>query len=94
MPKKKQVFAINNLDKETALAISYQALKNLKWDILFAGEEKLLGQTIKKWNANPQHVFITHKGSELDVSSEMIKDELLDITGKNRKNIAAFFCGI
>ena len=91
MPKKEQVFAINNLDKETALAISYQALKNLKWDILFAGEEKLLGQTIKKWNANPQHVFITHKGSELDVSSEMIKDELLDITGKNRKNIAAFF---
>jgi rhomboid protease GluP len=91
MPKQDEVFAVNNFDKETALAISYQALKDLKWDILFAGEEKLLGQTIKKWNANPQHVVISYKGSELSVSSEMIKDELLDITGKNRKNIAAFF---
>lgn len=91
MPKQEQVFAINNLDKETALAISYQALKDLNWDILFAGEEKLLGQTIKKWNANPQHVVISYNGSELNVSSEMIKDEMLDITGKNKKNIAAFF---
>ena len=91
MPRQEQTIALTNLDKETALAISYQALKKLKWDILFAGEEKLLGQTIKKWNANPQHVLITYNGSELSVSSEMIKDELLDITGKNKKNIAAFF---
>ncbi|NOT92122.1 rhomboid family intramembrane serine protease [Ferruginibacter sp.] len=91
MPRQEQTIALTNLDKETALAISYQALKNLKWDILFAGEEKLLGQTIKKWNSNPQHVLITYNGSELSVSSEMIKDELLDITGKNKKNIAAFF---
>jgi rhomboid protease GluP len=90
MPKQEQVFAVNNLDKETALAISYQALKNLNWDILFAGEEKILGQTIKKWNANPQHMVISFNGNELSVGSEMIKDELMDITGKNKKNIAAF----
>ncbi len=58
---------------------------------MFAGEDKILGQTIKKWNANPQHVVIASTGSELIVSSEMIKDEMFDITGKNKKNIAIFF---
>lgn len=91
MPKQEQVFVLNNLDKETALAISYQALKDLNWDILFAGEEKILGQTIKKWNANPLQVIVSYNGSELNVSSEMIKDEMLDITGKNKKNITTFF---
>jgi rhomboid protease GluP len=91
MPKHEQLFAVNNLDTETALAISYQAFKNLNWDILFAGEKKIVGQTIKKWNANPQHMLISFNGNELSVVSEMIKDELMDIKGKNKKNIAVFF---
>jgi len=90
MPKQEQAITLTAIDRETALAICYQAFKDLGWDILFAGEEKILAQTIKKWNTNPQHVIAWVNGSELTVSSEMIKNELVDITGKNRKNINNF----
>lgn len=90
MPKKQQAIPLTGVDKETVLAICYQAFKDLGWDILFSGEDKLLGQTIKKWNANPQHILVWPEGNELIISSEMIKNELLDITGKNKKNINNF----
>lgn len=90
MPKHEQTISPVNPDTETTLAISYQAFKDLNWDILFAGEYKLLAQTIKKWNSNRQDVIVSVNGSELSVTSEMIKDELVDITGKNKKNVQAF----
>ncbi len=90
MPKKEQTITLTNMDMETALAISYQAFKDLNWQVLFAGEDKLLAQTPKKWNTNPQQVIVASTGSELNISSEMIKDELADITGKNKKNISHF----
>lgn len=90
MPQKQQSITLTNIDTETALATSYQAFKELNWLILFAGEDKLLAQTPKKWNANPQQVMVTATSSELIISSEMIKDELVDITGKNKKNISNF----
>ena len=88
MPKQEQTIALTNSDRETTLAICYQAFKDLSWEILFAGDENIIVQTPKKWNSNPQHVVVSSNGSELNVSSEMIKDELADITGKNKKNIA------
>ena len=90
MPKQEQTIAIANMDAETALAVSYQAFKNLGWDILFAGPDKILAQSTKKWNSNPQHVIAGYGENELMVSSEMIMNEVADITGKNRKNINAF----
>lgn len=90
MPKQERTIAILVHDTDTALALSYQAFKDLGWDILFAGEDKILAQTAKKWNSNPQHVIVFTNGNELTVTSEMIKDELVDITGKNKKNIATF----
>ncbi|MEP7255666.1 MAG: rhomboid family intramembrane serine protease [Ferruginibacter sp.] len=90
MPKQEQTITLTNSNRETTLAICYQAFKNLGWEILFAGDENIIVQTPKKWNSNPQHVVVSSNGSELNVSSEMIKDELVDITGKNKKNIASF----
>ena len=90
MPKKEQSITLTNMDTETALAISYQAFKELDWQVLFAGEDKLLAQTPKKWNTNPQQVIVASAGSELIISSEMINNELADITGKNKKNISSF----
>jgi rhomboid protease GluP len=90
MPRKEGTIAITNIDNETALAISYQAFKELGWSVLFAGEEMLQAQTDNGWNTNPQHVIVTISGSEIVVSSEMIKNELTDIIGKNKKNINAF----
>jgi rhomboid protease GluP len=90
MPKQKKTIALSNLDKETALAISYQAFKDLGWSVLYAGDEKLLGQSIKKWSNNSQEIVVASSGNELTVSSEMTKGELFDIAGKNKKNIAVF----
>ena len=85
MPKKEESIALANIESETALAISYQAFKELGWSVLFAGEEILQAQTSNSWNTNPQHVVVVVSGDELIVSSEMIKNELADITGKNKK---------
>lgn len=90
MPKKEERITLANIDNETALAVSYQAFKDLGWSVLFAGEEILQAQTSNSWNTNPQHVIIVLTRGELIVSSEMIKNELADITGKNKKNINAF----
>jgi rhomboid protease GluP len=90
MPKKEERITLTNIDNETALAVSYQAFKDLGWSVLFAGEDILQAQTSNSWNTNPQHVIVTLSGGELVVSSEMIKNELADITGKNKKNINAF----
>lgn len=91
MPKQKQTIVLTNLDKETALAISHQAFKDLGWSVLFAGNEKLLGQSIKKWSNNSQEIVVESTDDQLTVSSEMTNGELFDIGGKNKKNIAAFF---
>lgn len=37
MPTQEQSIARNNMDKEMALAVSYEAIKNLQWTIQFAG---------------------------------------------------------
>ena len=58
MPKHEQTITINGLDKETALSISYQAMKNLNWNIQYAGEEKILGNTPKDWKNFPLQIMI------------------------------------
>ena len=90
MPKKEEKITLTNIDNEKVLAVCYQAFKDLGWPVLFAGEEILQAQTSNSWNTNPQQVIVTLAGGELVVSSEMIKNELADITGKNQKNINAF----
>lgn len=90
MPKKEENLTLTNLDTPTALAISYQAFKDLGWTVLFAAEDKLLANTIKNWNSRPQEVVVSIAGDQLTVTSEMINDELVDITGKNKKNIDKF----
>lgn len=90
MPKHEQTIEISISDKETTLAIGYQAIKNLGWTVLFAGEEKLLGSTPKKWSSFGQQILIETNGSSLTVSSEMVNNESFDIGGKNKKNVAEF----
>jgi rhomboid protease GluP len=90
MPQKQQSIPLNSLDAETTLLISYQAFKDLGWTIQFADDDKLSGQTIKKWNSYPQQVTVVVVDDELFITSEMIHDELADISGKNQKNIDAF----
>ena len=91
MPKQEQIIQFKTAPNETVLAIAYQAFKNIGWDVLFAGADTLLGSTPKKWNNKGQEIragFNTN--NEFEVISEMINGESFDITGINKKNIAAF----
>ena len=90
MPKQEETIKLTNRDNETNLALCYQAFKDLGWEILFADANRIIGQTTKKWNANPQHVVALVNSNLLVVSSEMIKNELVDISGRNKKNISTF----
>jgi rhomboid protease GluP len=91
MPKFEQTIPLTGLDKETALAICYQAFQDLGWPVLYAGEEKILGQTIKLWNSYPQQIIVGINGLELNISSEMNKGQMMDLGGKNKKNTKTFF---
>ena len=90
MPQQQQSITVTGLDTATILAISYSAFKQLNWEVLFAGDEKLLGATPKSWKANSQQIIATGADSLLTVSSEMIQNESFDLGGRNKKNIAAF----
>ena len=90
MPKQEQSITVSSLDKETILAISYSAFKQLNWDVQYAGDEKLLALTPKSWKANSVQIIATAANGQLAVSSEMIHGESFDMGGKNKKNIAAF----
>lgn len=90
MPQQQQSIVVSGFDKESILAICYSAFKQLNWDVLFAGEEKLLGATPKSWKANSQQIIATGADGLLTLSSEMTQNESFDLGGKNKKNIATF----
>lgn len=90
MPQQQQSIVVSGFDKESILAICYSAFKQLNWDVLFAGEEKLVGATPKSWKANSQQIIATGADGLLTLSSEMTQNESFDLGGKNKKNIATF----
>lgn len=87
MPKYEQSVPLGNIDKETALAFCYQALWQLNWNILFAGDSTLLGSTQKNWKSYGQQILCTVDQEQLVISSEMVKGEVADITGRNKRNV-------
>lgn len=91
MPRQQQSFTITSPNKETTLAICYSSFRQLNWDILFAGEDKLLAGTPPVWKSKGQQVMVEATGEQLIISSEMVNDEVFDLGGKNKKNIAAFW---
>ncbi|MEO5943762.1 MAG: rhomboid family intramembrane serine protease [Ferruginibacter sp.] len=90
MPKQQQSTEVKNADNETSLAIAYETFKTLGWDILFAGENRILGHTQKTWAKKGQQVLAEMQSGLLIVQSEMVNGESFDITGINKKNDAAF----
>jgi rhomboid protease GluP len=90
MPKYEQTIALNNTEKETAFAIAYQAMINLKWLPQYAGPDKLLGTTPKNWKTNALQVIVTILDDNLTISSEMVSGESFDMGGKNKKTTAVF----
>src|ERR1700733_13421704 len=91
MPQKEQTITLQKNDLDSNMSNCYEAFKLLGWPVQSAGQHILSGVTIKKWNSNPQQIIISIEGNLLTVTSKMIKGESMDIAGKNKKNIDAFF---
>lgn len=89
MPKFEQSIPIK-VDTSTTLAIAYSTMQRLKWKVLFAGDQSLQADTFSKWNSNGQQVICYVDNGQLNISSEMVNNELVDITGKNKSNVQAF----
>lgn len=90
MPHNEQTVSIDNIDKNAALAIAYKAMKDLGWQILYADKNSLSGTNRKEWSRSGQLIRCTVLDNMLVVRSEMVKGELVDITGINKKNVRKF----
>ncbi|MGC4100985.1 rhomboid family intramembrane serine protease [Ferruginibacter sp.] len=86
MPGHEASFELHDIDKDTALATSYQAMQNLNWPVKFATADTLLGNTAGGWRAG-QQITIAVTGQQLTVASES-GDNGSDTV--NEKNTAAF----
>ncbi|CAN5677676.1 hypothetical protein BH10BAC2_BH10BAC2_02830 [soil metagenome] len=90
MPSHEQVIELGNMDTSTALALVHEAMQNLAWDTLYAGENVLMCSTRKGWKTKGQQLICTVAGSQLTVRSEMVNGEMMDVTGINKKNTNRF----
>lgn len=90
MPHNEQAITLNNIDINAALAIAYQAMRNLGWQILHADKNSLTGTNRKEWSRRGQLIKCSIVDNTLVVRSEMVKGELIDIAGINKKNVRKF----
>ncbi|MES2776659.1 MAG: rhomboid family intramembrane serine protease [Bacteroidota bacterium] len=90
MPKQEQTIPIDHPDKETALALGYEVMKNAGWTIQFAGIDKIQAHTPRNWKTYGQQIVFGLEGDQLMISSELVNGEAFDMGGKNKKNISQF----
>ncbi len=90
MPRFEQTIPLNGLDTEKALAIAYEAMKTLQWDIVLAGHDTLLGHTPKSWKSKGQQINCTVTFSTLTVTSETVNRDMPNMSGIHKNNTVAF----
>ena len=90
MPRFEHTIPLNGLDTEAALAIAYEAMKKLQWDIVLAGHDTLLGHTPKSWKSKGQQINCTFTFSTLTVTSETVNSDLPNMSGIHQNNTIAF----
>ena len=90
MPKHQQVIETKSHDKEISLATVYETFKTLGWDVLFAGDNNILGHTPKSWKTKGQEILVEYNANQLTIQSRMVNGESFDMLGINKKHTAAF----
>lgn len=90
MPEKSQEITMAGYAASDLLALSYGALTELNWNIRFATNSGIISYTRRSWNKYDDQVAIEAEDGRLVVSSKMIHDEIADLMGRNKKNIAHF----
>ena len=90
MPRYVQNTSTDGLYTETVLAICYQALKNLQWEILLAGQDTLIGHTPKSWKSKGQQINCSVSNDTLVVISETVNVDFPNSTAINQNNTNTF----
>jgi hypothetical protein len=85
MPKYQETIISQVTDTDTNLCYAYQSFKQLGWNVLYAGPDKLLGNSTGTWKSNEQQILITATAQQITICSEMIHNESWDIRKKNKK---------
>ncbi len=81
---------LQNIDRDTALALSYEAFTTLGYTGAFVNGDSILAFTQKKWKQIGEQVFVEYNEGNLIVTSSMINGEIINLKKKNRKNVADF----
>ncbi len=90
MDRKKAAISVEGLDKESILSVCFSIFQQFSWKPLQAGENNLLAVTAPEWNKKPQHITITVTEGLLTISSEFAGEELMDVVGRNSRNVDQF----
>ena len=90
MPSNEQSITLSHTDNASALALAYETMKRLGWDIAMATGNTLTANTPKNWKRKSQHLTCTVENGMLSIRSEMVHGEVVDIGGLNKKNTTAF----
>src|SRR5688572_5738149 len=90
MPERSHVIAALSYDASTLELLALGTLQSLGWDTLYAVENKIFGYTPGKWKKHSCEIKIEAVDNELHITSKMLHDQLIDVTGRNKKNIDIF----
>lgn len=90
MPKFQETISFPSSNEEKIFAAAYSAFEALGWDVSFAGDAGILGATPARLSGKKEEITFTYNNGEAVVKSEMRHGQSFDLTGRNKKNTAAF----
>jgi rhomboid protease GluP len=90
MPKYEETIVLTSVDRDTALALTYEAFTTLGWTAKFSGESTLLAITPKQWKQIGEQVSVNYDAGRLHITSSMINGELIAPRKRNKNNVIAF----
>jgi rhomboid protease GluP len=87
MPKFEMAITLPPTTSQNALALAYEAMKALSWPVIYAGDNSIVGTTPKSWKNAGQQMVAYVANDQLNLVSEMVHGETLDVKGINKKNV-------
>jgi rhomboid protease GluP len=89
MPKKEQIITVNDWSTQQMHCIILKSVLELDWQITFADATQIVAQTTPNAIKGTQITF-KNDGTNLQITSEQVNGEILDLGNRNQKSITAF----
>ena len=89
MARYEQTISLNGMNTETSLALAFEAMKQLQWEVLLAGPNTLIGHTPKSWKSKGQQINCSVDHYSLTAISET-PSELPNLGNVHKNNTILF----